>query len=88
MALCGGFGENQAPTDEVHELVKNLKAKTEEKLGQTFNSFVATGFKSQVVAGTNFLVDVKADDKNVQVKIFRPLPHTGEPAQLTEANLV
>lgn len=86
--LCGGFTNSQEPTEEVHQLAAQFKTHTEEKLGQTFTSFVAVGFKSQVVAGTNYLIDVKADDKNVQIKVFKPLPHTNEGPQLSEANLV
>ena len=86
--MCGGFTENKEPTDEVHELAQQFKTHTEEKLGKTFTSFTAIGFKSQVVAGINYLIDVQADEETVQIKVFKPLPHTGDPAQLSEAKLL
>ena len=42
---------------------------------------------SQVVAGTNFLMKIQvseAADGFIHAKIFRPLPHTREPAELHE----
>ena len=42
-------------------------------------------FSSQVVAGTNFFVKVKIDDTptgHMHLRIFRPLPHTGNPASI------
>lgn len=87
MAMCGGFGDNQQPTDEVHQLTAQFKTHTEQKVGQTFTSFKAVGFKSQVVAGTNYLIEVEADDKKVHIKVFKPLPHTNEPPQLSDAHI-
>lgn len=44
----------------------------------------ALSYTSQVVAGTNFRVKLKVGGKEVTAQIFRPLPHTGEPASLKE----
>ena len=49
-----------------------------------FSSFLR---RSQVVAGTNFLMKIQvseASDGFIHVKIFRPLPHTRQPAELHE----
>merc|ERR1719408_198916 len=38
---------------------------------------------TQVVAGTNYFVKCKVNgDTFFQVRIFEPLPHTGEPPQV------
>eukprot|EP00947_MAST-08B_sp_MAST-8B-sp1_P004575 g4575.t1 len=39
---------------------------------------------TQVVAGTNFFFKLQFGDKMVIAKVFRPLPHTGAPPQVTE----
>ena len=41
-------------------------------------------FKTQVVAGTNYDLLVSAGDMIWEVRMFQPLPHTGEPTMITE----
>lgn len=86
--LCGGFTlEAEAATEEHQALADVVKAAVEAKTNQTFKKFEVISYLSQVVAGTNFLMKIQVSDEAdgyIHVKIFRPLPYTGEPAQLHE----
>jgi len=88
MMMCGGFTpEAEAATAEHQELADGVKAAVEAKTNQTFAMFKVINYKSQVVAGTNFLMKVQvseAADGFIHIKIFRPLPHTRQPAELHE----
>lgn len=60
-----------------------MRAKIEEQLGSTFSDFKPVHYQSQVVAGTNFKIKVQVDGGEVlHIKIFRPLPYTGDPDEL------
>ena len=86
---AGGFGASKAATEEIQELVNGLRTEIEGRVGASFTVFTAATYTSQVVAGTNYLVDVEVDEgKSLRVKIFRPLPHTNEGPKLTEAGFV
>ena len=83
--LCGGFSGEKPMTDEVKDIVLPFRIAVEEQEGRTFEKFEPKTFTSQVVAGTNFLVKVDCGNgEYAQLKIFQPLPHTGEPPQLKE----
>ena len=41
-------------------------------------------YRRQVVAGTNYDLLVSAGDMIWEVRMFQPLPHTGEPTMITE----
>ena len=85
--MMGGFGEAKNADDQVKNLVNKHKSDVEGKLNQKFDTFEAVSYKTQVVAGTNYLVKVNVgNDKYVHVKIYKKLPHEGEETQLLEAN--
>lgn len=57
------------------------------KLGAHYTSFTVDKVHSQVVAGTNYFFHLTANDgAKVSATIFVPLPHTNEPAQVTDAH--
>lgn len=87
--ICGGFKEESAATAEVQTMVNNFKEQIQTQLSAVFSTFNAKTFTTQVVAGTNYKVKIEIDGgKLVEVKIFVPLPHTGNPHQLTSCNYV
>eukprot|EP00828_Plagiopyla_frontata_P049533 TRINITY_DN9911_c0_g2_i1.p2 TRINITY_DN9911_c0_g2~~TRINITY_DN9911_c0_g2_i1.p2 ORF type:complete len:103 (-),score=29.28 TRINITY_DN9911_c0_g2_i1:195-503(-) len=87
--MCGGFAEFQPANEEVQEIANSLKAEIEEKLQNAFEKFKAIEYQTQVVAGTNFKIKISVDDeKQILVKIYRPLPCYQQPLQLTEANFI
>jgi hypothetical protein len=63
-------------------LLLSVKEAIESTLGKTFESMTALLFIRQIVAGTNYCMKVKAGDEHFHVKIFVPLPHTGQPPKL------
>lgn len=81
----GGFGDDKPIDDDVKALVEALKAEILAAAGAAeTDALEALSYTSQVVAGTNFRVKLKVGGKEVTAQIFRPLPHTGEPASLKE----
>ena len=39
-------------------------------------------YTRQIVAGTNYIISLKHAAGTSEVKVFKPLPHTGSPAQV------
>ena len=76
----GGHSQPREPSDEERDMFIAQKAAVEAQTGEQYpNTFVPIACTSQVVAGTNFWVKFQTDSGFVHVKIFRPLPHTGNP---------
>lgn len=84
MGLMGGVGAAGALEAEHTELFAAHHAAAQAALGVTCD-LKPTGVAKQVVAGTNFVFSGEHEGKQWTVKIFRPLPHTGAPAEFKEA---
>lgn len=76
--VCGGFGSDQQATAEAQDVLNAVKAEVESRLGRSVGSLTVIVYKTQVVAGVNYLVKAKADEQIVHVKIAKPLPHTNK----------
>ena len=86
MMICGGFADAREADDEVKAMAKELKAQTEAKLGATYSEFEAVSYKTQVVAGTNYLIKVKVGpEQYVHIKVWKKLPCNGGAKELSEA---
>ena len=84
--MCGGFGNALDANDEVKNMAKEMKQQTEQKLGATFTEFEAVKYKTQVVAGTNYLIKVKVGPEQfVHIKVWQKLPCYGGAKELSEA---
>jgi cystatin-A/B len=82
----GGFGEEKPVTDDIRTLCDSLKGSIEEHLNKKFDAWEPISYKSQVVAGTNYLVKIKiSDTEYVHAKIFKALPCNGGDVSLTSA---
>lgn len=80
MTLCGGFGNEREATNDEQEILNSVKGEVESHLdGRKFTVFLALKYTTQVVAGVNYLMKIKADDQILHVKIAKPLPHTNLP---------
>ncbi|TNV85925.1 hypothetical protein FGO68_gene9261 [Halteria grandinella] len=85
MALAGGWNDQSELSEEQFTLVVSLKEAVEAAAGQAFEHFAPVKIRQQVVAGMNYWVKVQvAETSFIHVKIFRPLPHTGQPAEVKE----
>ncbi|RXM28122.1 Cystatin-A1 [Acipenser ruthenus] len=60
-----------------------VKNKAEELAGKNFDEFTAVEFRSQVVAGMNYLIKVRVGgEEYVHLLVFQPLPYEGKPPVL------
>ena len=79
MSVPGGTTPLQQPDNETQTITNQLKNEILQQAGVEANVFELVGYKSQVVAGTNFFLKIKiSDDQAIHARVFRPLPHTGE----------
>ena len=70
----GGMKEVKDITPEVKELVLKVKTDIESKANQTFTTFEPISFATQVVAGTNYFVNIKVgENKHIHCRIFQDL---------------
>ena len=84
--MCGGHSAIRAADEDESAMFTGLKAECEAKASATYSTFEVVGCTSQVVAGTNFWVKLRTDQGFVHMKVFRPLPHTGQPANVVEVH--
>eukprot|EP01038_Epipyxis_sp_PR26KG_P014088 gene14088-18907_t len=77
---AGGFGDVKEPTADEYAVLESVKSTIEEQLLRSFVELRIVHFKTQVVAGVNYLMKVQLDGTDfIHVKICKPLPHTGNP---------
>jgi hypothetical protein len=76
--MMGGFGHGRDADAEDQVILHTVKSEIESHLGNPVKELRALKVTTQVVAGTNYLMKVKADDKIIHVKIHKPLPHRQE----------
>lgn len=86
--MCGGHSNAKQPDDRTLSLVAQLNKAMCDHLKIEETELVLKSYTSQVVAGTNFTFTLAGHGHTYIVKVFQPLPHTGEPAQVTEGSLV
>ncbi|KAM4044436.1 leukocyte cysteine proteinase inhibitor 1-like [Anomaloglossus baeobatrachus] len=80
--MAGGFGEQKPATAEVQDACDKVKPQFVKETGANAAKFKALFYKSQVVAGINYLVKVDTGCHFYHLKIYVPLPHTGGAPQL------
>ena len=82
--MTGGFTEARKPDQSIINLVNKVRTAIENAEERVFKVFQPVSYVQQIVAGTNYWIKVKHDDGYMHVKVFRPLPHTGEPPVLED----
>mmetsp|Transcript_36118 Transcript_36118/g.95170 ORF Transcript_36118/g.95170 Transcript_36118/m.95170 type:complete len:98 (-) Transcript_36118:449-742(-) len=90
MLRVGGFKpETENIPEEVTAMVDALQGDIQSAVPEiSFTMMQPLAFTTQVVAGTNYKIKVKvAENSFVHVKIFKPLPHTGNAPVLSEATM-
>ena len=75
--MCGGFGGVKQADDTVIAICNEVKSHVENHIGQTYQTFEPVSYKTQVVAGTNYLIKVRTDNDFVHIKVHKPLPCNG-----------
>ncbi|XP_040122896.1 cystatin-B isoform X1 [Oryx dammah] len=82
--MCGAPSATQPATAETQAIADKVKSQLEEKEKKKFPVFKAVEFRSQVVAGMNYLIKVQVDEDDfVHIQVFESLPHENKPVALT-----
>ena len=80
--VCGGATGIQAPTPEVQAMCAACRGDVCAQAGvdsDALGMFTCVGFRSQVVAGTNYFVSIQIQEAGfIHARIFVALPHVGE----------
>ncbi|KAL4232412.1 hypothetical protein ACF0H5_009980 [Mactra antiquata] len=80
---CGGTSADKVADDEVKDLCNQLKSDVLAKLNRDSDPemFEAITYMTQVVAGMNYFVKIQlhSNGECVHARIYRPLPHQGNP---------
>ncbi|XP_068122358.1 cystatin-A-like [Hyperolius riggenbachi] len=86
--MVGGFGKAKQATPEVQEICDSVRPDFEKKSGVNCGNLTAILYRTQVVAGTIYLIKVTyGDNKCAHLKVFKPLPQTDEPVSLQDFKL-
>ncbi len=81
--MLGAHSDYRQPSAEDLEFFLGLRAAIEEQAGHHYHHFEVVHFTQQVVAGMIYHVNIKVSDgEHIHVKIYKPLPHTHQPAQV------
>lgn len=68
---------------EIQEILNQVRPAVQAQIGDV-GEYAAVVYKSQVVAGMNYDVKVHISGEHyIHVRIYKPLPHTGLPPQLS-----
>ncbi|KAK7172538.1 hypothetical protein R3I93_002604 [Phoxinus phoxinus] len=88
--IIGGFTTVQPVTEEVKDICHEVKSQMEKKAGFRFKDFIPILYKSQLVAGANYLVKVDIcqgnggkEDECVHALIFQALDCNGGKLSVT-----
>eukprot|EP00310_Coccolithus_braarudii_P014332 CAMPEP_0183331054 /NCGR_PEP_ID=MMETSP0164_2-20130417/458_1 /TAXON_ID=221442 /ORGANISM="Coccolithus pelagicus ssp braarudi, Strain PLY182g" /LENGTH=89 /DNA_ID=CAMNT_0025499415 /DNA_START=49 /DNA_END=318 /DNA_ORIENTATION=- len=83
---CGGYGQDKAADEEVHELLVAAKAELAAALSIGENEELQIiSYTTQVVAGKNYKLVLQLGERSGTCTIFKPLPHTKQPPSVSHA---
>ncbi|KAI5941340.1 cystatin-B-like [Manis javanica] len=82
--LFGGWSSTEPATGEIQAIADQVRSQLEERENKKYAVFKAVEFKSQLVAGMNFIIKVQVDDDDfMHIRVYESLPHTNKPLALT-----
>ncbi len=82
--MLGAFGESHPADDLVRGLVDQHKTDIAQHLGTPVSQLEVIGYKTQVVAGTNYLIHARnTDGSEIDIKIYQNLPCNGGETSVT-----
>ncbi|CAK0886103.1 unnamed protein product [Prorocentrum cordatum] len=87
--VCGGFSGKDVEDPDIKAAAEFAVGALKKEFPDVSSLVKIAEASSQVVAGTNFMLKIHVaysnEETNVfSVKVFRPLPHTGSPMQLSQ----
>lgn len=72
MSKVGGFSDTKPTDDETQEIVNEVKEQFEQCVAKCYETFELVEYRTQVVAGINYLFNVKlGDNEHVHLRVFR-----------------
>ncbi|XP_054479291.1 cystatin-A1-like [Anoplopoma fimbria] len=75
--MLGGWTETKA-TDEIQKISNQVKDQVERFTGKNYREFEAVEYRSQLVAGLNFLIKVHVGAEDyIHLRVFQALPCNG-----------
>ena len=87
--MMGGASAPTEPTEAVQTMVEGMRDDAQQRAQSSgwngvFTKFEAVKMLTQVVAGTNYFIQVRTDDSGgcAHLRVFQPLPHTGAGPEL------
>ncbi|XP_044031691.1 cystatin-A1-like isoform X2 [Siniperca chuatsi] len=76
--IPGGFTETRNATEEIQKICDQVTCQVEDKTKKKYVEFRAVKYRSQVVAGVNYLVKVNVGGCSyLHLKVFQNLPCYG-----------
>ncbi|XP_064500669.1 cystatin-A-like [Pseudopipra pipra] len=73
--IAGGLSPPERATQEVQDITNQVKVQLRVRVNERYDIFRAILYRTQVVAGTNYLIKVQvADTEYVHLKVFVGLP--------------
>ena len=84
----GGVSARKDTDPETRAFFVGLKSEIEAATGHHYETFEPHQYAVQVVAGNKYKVVIRVgagDHDYIHANIFRPLPHTGQPATVNNA---
>ncbi|OWF48255.1 cystatin-B-like [Mizuhopecten yessoensis] len=81
--MVGGQSEVKSADEETQNIADQIRGEVQTKIGKVFPQFKVVQYKTQMVAGVNYFMKIAVeDDKYIHIRVFKPLPHTGEEPSL------
>ncbi|EGR30081.1 hypothetical protein IMG5_142740, partial [Ichthyophthirius multifiliis] len=83
--MCGGHQDKEI-TQGDKDLVQHHLNDINQLLGKSYTGLQVNSVQQQVVAGTNYTFVLTTNEGNkIEVRVFKPLPHTNQPTSVTYA---
>ena len=85
--MVGAPTEMKDATDEIKQMVLDLKKNVEEKANKTFSTFEAVKYTTQVVAGVMYQIKVKVNDNEyIHIRVLKNLSSNGGKFELKKVD--
>ncbi|XP_071424688.1 cystatin-A-like [Pithys albifrons albifrons] len=77
--IPGGWSDTKPATPEVQRITNKVKLQLEVRVNRRYDIFRAICYRTQVVAGVNYLIKVQvADTEYVHLRVYEALPPEDE----------
>ena len=85
--MLGGHSNAKPADDDAKGVADSVREHVQQQLGRNFGTFEVQSYTTQVVAGLNYNLKVLVDNEEcLHLKVYKPLPHTGQPPQLSSCD--